>query len=65
MRFIPTYRQTLYLVLALGLLIATANHLHNAPGDRIFLTALAFSAAVLGLRELLTDIMTADTGDPR
>lgn len=35
MRFVPTYRQTLYLILALALLATTGTYLHNA-GDRVF-----------------------------
>lgn len=61
MRFVPTYRQTLYLILALGLLVTTGNYLHK-PDDLTFLAALAFAAAGLGLRELLADILTRDTG---
>ena len=63
MRGVPTYRQGLYLLLALGLLVATGTYLHR-PGDQTFLAALAFAASVLGLREVLGDILTT-TGDPR
>lgn len=64
MRGVPTYRQTLYLILALALLATTGAYLHSA-GDRVFPVSLAFAMAVLGLRELLTDIIRTDTGDPQ
>lgn len=64
MRFVPTYRQTLYLVLALALLVVTGTYLHSA-GGRVFLVSLAFAVAVLGGKELVTDIISPDTGDPQ
>lgn len=64
MRFVPTYRQTLYLVLALALLVVTGTYLHSA-GSRVFLVSLAFAVAVLGGKELVTDIISTDAGDPQ
>lgn len=64
MRFVPTYQQILYLVLALALLIVTGGYLQSTD-SRTFLAALTLAAATLGLRELLTAIMTGETGGSR